>query len=70
MNRAIGLALLAVGIVLLVLGINASESLGSDISRFFSGTPTDESIWMLLGGAACIVVGLFGTLAGRRASTR
>jgi hypothetical protein len=58
MNKAIGLALLAVGIALIVWGINASESFGSEVSRFFTGKPTDESIWLLLGGVAATVFGL------------
>ena len=69
MNRAIGIALLVVGVVLLVLGIQATDSLGSDISRFFSGTPTDKSIWLLIGASACIVVGLITAVAGRRSKT-
>jgi TRAP-type C4-dicarboxylate transport system permease large subunit len=57
--RAIGLALLAVGAILLVFGINSSDSLGSQISEFFSGSPTDKTIWLLIGGVAALVVGLF-----------
>ncbi len=57
MNRAIGLAVLAAGIVLLVIGINASNSFGSDVSRFFTGSPTDKSVWLMLGGVAATVVG-------------
>ena len=64
--RAIGLALLAVGAILLVLGINSSDSLGSEISEFFSGSPTDKSIWLLIGGVAALVVGLFMSFASRR----
>lgn len=58
MNKAIGFALLAVGVVLIALGINASESFGSEVSRFFTGSPTDKSIWMLIGGVAAAVMGL------------
>lgn len=57
MNKAIGLALLVVGIVLIVFGINASDSFGSDVSRFFNGTPTDKSMWLLLGGIAATICG-------------
>ena len=57
-NKAIGIALLAVGIILLVLGINASESVGSEVKEFFTGTPTDKSVWMILGGVLLGVVGL------------
>ncbi|HEX3798096.1 MAG TPA: DUF3185 family protein [Verrucomicrobiae bacterium] len=57
MTRPIGIALLVLGIILLAFGINASNSVGSDFSRFFTGSPTDKSIWMLLGGVASLIVG-------------
>jgi hypothetical protein len=67
MNKGIALALLAVGIALIVFGINASDSFGSEVSRFFTGTPTDKSMWLLLGGIASVVVGtIFGLNPSRR----
>ena len=57
MNRILGLALFVVGIVLLLMGVSASESVGSDISRFFTGHPTDKAIWLMLGGVLSILVG-------------
>ena len=60
-NKLVFLALLAGGIVLLIFGINASNSVGSDVSRFFTGSPTDKAVWMIIGGAVAIVVGLVGT---------
>ncbi len=62
MNRAIGISLLAIGIVLIVLGINATNSFGSDVTRFFTGTPTDKSIWLLVGGIASTIVGALVSL--------
>lgn len=62
MQRVIGIALVAVGIVLLVMGVMAADSLASDISRFFTGTPTDRSVWLLIGGVASLIVG--GLLSG------
>jgi hypothetical protein len=62
MNRIIPLALLAGGIVLMILGINATNSFASDLSRFFTGSPTDKAVWMLLGGIVATVVGLVLTL--------
>ena len=59
MNRPLGIALLIAGLVLIIFGISASESFGSDISRFFTGTPTDKSVWMLIGGIVLAVVGFF-----------
>jgi hypothetical protein len=67
MNKALGIALLAVGAVLIGFGINASQSFGSEVSRFFSGTPTDKSMWLLLGGIVAAIVGLFLALGRSRA---
>ena len=53
MNETLSLALLAGGIVLLIIGINATNSFGS---------PTDKSIWLIIGGVAATAVGLTMTL--------
>jgi hypothetical protein len=57
MNKAIGLALIVVGIVLAVYGINASDSASSGISRVFTGAPTNKTLWLLLGGIGSAIVG-------------
>jgi hypothetical protein len=57
-KKPIGLAMLVVGVILLVWGFNASESVGSEISRFFSGNPTDRTMWLLVGGAGGVAAGL------------
>jgi hypothetical protein len=67
MNKIVSLALLAGGIVLIVIGINATNSFSSDVSRFFTGSPTDKAVWMLIGGIVAAVVGLAGTLRGSKA---
>ena len=66
MNKAIGIALLVGGIVLIVLGITAMDSFSSDVSRFFTGSPTDKSVWMLIGGAVAAVTGLALSCRGTR----
>jgi uncharacterized membrane protein YidH (DUF202 family) len=58
MNKIISLALIAGGIVLIVVGVNATNSFSSDVSRFFTGSPTDKAVWMLIGGIVSAVVGL------------
>jgi hypothetical protein len=58
MNTVAGLGLLAVGIALLITGFNESHSFASDVSRTFTGNPTDRSLWLIIGGAVAIVVGL------------
>jgi hypothetical protein len=58
MNKAFSLVLLVGGIVLMIIGINATNSFSSDVSKFFTGSPTDKAVWMLIGGLAAAVVGL------------
>jgi hypothetical protein len=58
MNRAVAIGLVVCGIVLLVLGIQASNSLSSDISRFLTGSPTDKAIWMLVPGFFALATGV------------
>jgi len=67
MNKIISLALLVGGIVLIVIGVNAMNSFSSDVSRFFTGSPTDKAVWMLIGGILAALVGLTGTLRGSKA---
>jgi hypothetical protein len=68
MNNVVGLAIIALGVVLLIFGFNASQSFSSDVSRFFTGNPTDRSLWLIIGGAVAVIVGLVLALrAGRRA---
>jgi len=61
MNKALGIALLAVGVALVIFGINASDSFSSDVSRFFTGHPTDKSMWLLAGGIGSAALGFFLT---------
>jgi len=66
MDKTISLAILAGGILLLIFGVNASNSVSSDISRVFTDAPTDKAIWMLVGGIVVSVIGLAGLLRGSR----
>jgi hypothetical protein len=68
MTRLLSLGLLAGGVVLIIYGINASDSFNSSFSRFFTGSPTDKTIWLLIGGVAAAVVGLVGVLRGAKSS--
>lgn len=68
MNKIISLALLAGGVVLMIIGINAMNSFSSDVSRFFTGSPTDKAVWMLIGGIVAVVIGLVGTLRGSKSA--
>ena len=66
MNKAIYLALLAGGIVLIIIGVNATNSFSSDVSRFFTGSPTDKAVWTLIGGIVAASIGLFGVTRSSR----
>ena len=62
MNKTFSLALLVGGVVLMIVGINATNSFSSDVSQFFTGSPTDKAIWMLIGGIVATVAGLTMTM--------
>jgi len=66
MNKSISVALLVVGVVLTVWGISASDSVGSGFSRFFTGAPTDKTVWLLVSGILVGIVGLIGVVRGVR----
>jgi hypothetical protein len=70
MIKGISIAVLAGGIILLILGINAYNSSSSDISRFFTGSATDKSVWLLVGGAVASALGLVGLLRGTKTATK
>ena len=62
MNKIVSLALLVGGVVLIIFGIQATDSFSSDVSRFFTGSPTNKAVWMLIGGIVATIVGLTMTL--------
>lgn len=64
MNKILSIALLVGGLVLITIGMNASNSVGSGFSRIFTGSPTDKTIWLLIGGVAAAAIGAGGLLSG------
>jgi hypothetical protein len=66
MNKIASLALLGLGIALIIFGVSASNSIGSDFSRLFTGSPTDKSIWLLVGGVVAAVIGAGGLMRGTK----
>jgi drug/metabolite transporter (DMT)-like permease len=67
MARVVGIALVVVGIVLLIWGVQSADSLSSQFSEFFTGTPTDRSMWLIIAGVAAIALGGgAAALGGRR----
>ena len=68
MNKTVSIAMLGAGILLTIFGIGATKSFSSDLSRFFTGAPTDKAIWMLVGGVVVAVIGLVGLWRGAKKS--
>ena len=66
MNKLISLALLIGGIILIIYGLSAADSVGSSFSRLFTGAPTDKTIWLLLGGIVAAALGAGGVARGSR----
>lgn len=60
MNILISIAILIFGVVLIVMGVRAIDSFSSDVSRFFTGAPTDKAVWMLIGGSVLSIIGVSG----------
>jgi multisubunit Na+/H+ antiporter MnhB subunit len=66
--NTIGLIIFALGVVLLILGFNESQSFSSDVSRVFTGNATDRSMWLIAGGAVAVIVGMVLALRGMKRS--
>jgi hypothetical protein len=61
-QRIAGVALLAVGITLFVIGMNSSNSIADRLSDTFTGRFTQATTWYIVGGIGAAVLGL-GMLA-------
>jgi uncharacterized membrane protein len=66
MPKIASVALLIVGLILLVYGLDASNSVSSSVSQAVSGSPTNKTIWLIALGVIGIVSGGIGVF--RRAS--
>ena len=60
MVKAISLALIVGGVVLLYFGGQSFHSLANDMSRMFTGAPTNRTILLIAGGIVATVAGLIG----------
>ena len=61
-TRIIGVVLLVIGIVLIIIGVTASRSLADNVSNFFTGHFTQNTMWYIFGGIAVAVLGLLLTI--------
>lgn len=65
MTKALYIALLVAGVVLLVFGFNAQNSLVSSTKEAVTGTPTDKSMALIISGLIAIIIGGLGTMFHR-----
>lgn len=66
-NKVLALVLLVVGLILLFLAYQSSQSLGDQVSEAVTGRFTDSTIWFLILGAASAVAGVGMLMFGRSA---
>lgn len=59
MHKQIGIVLLVIGIGLLIWGFNMSGSFSSRMSRVFTGSPTDKTVTVIIGGGICTALGIY-----------
>ena len=57
-KKHIGIVLIIIGVTLAAWGYNTYNSVGSQISRTFSGNVPIEAWAGMVGGAICIVIGI------------
>ena len=58
MHKIIGVILLVVGVFLLVRGYDLAQSVNSQFTNLFTGSPKDKAMYFYVGGAVCCAVGL------------
>ena len=66
MKQFIGIAFLVVGIILLCLAYDSYHSAASGVSRVMTGTSTDKTLWLTVGGVLGTVIGAGGLLTGSK----
>jgi hypothetical protein len=66
MKNQLGIVLLIIGIGLLVWGFNLSGSFSSNLSRTFTGSPTDKTIIVFIAGGICAALGLYQLMINKR----
>jgi hypothetical protein len=66
-SRILGAVLLVIGVALLIVGINASDSVADQVSETFTGRFTKTTTWYIIGGIGCGIAGVLMLMFGTRA---
>lgn len=62
MKKAISAGLFIAGLLLLYFGYQEYQSFSSEVEEFFTGSPSNRAVWLLVVGAAASIAGLVGLL--------
>lgn len=65
-NRILALVMMAVGLILLLIAYQSSQSMGDQVTEALTGRFTDSTIWLLIIGAASAVAGIGMLVSGRQ----
>ncbi len=57
-QRILGIALLAAAVILVIVGLNASQSFVDQLSNAFTGRPTNDTMWFFIAAGIAGVLGL------------
>lgn len=68
-QRIAGIVLLVLGVVLLIFGINSSNSVVDQVSEGVTGRFTDTTMWYIVGGIVLGLTGLALSVMGKRSLT-
>jgi uncharacterized membrane protein len=63
-QRIAGVVLLMIGVILLFVGMNASNSIADQISNTFTGRFTERTTWYIVGGIVSALLGLLLVFVG------
>jgi hypothetical protein len=58
MRFLLGATIAVLGVVLVMHGLDAYDSVASGVSRLFTGAPTDKTYWLIGGGLLAFLVGM------------
>lgn len=58
-RKLLSLVLISLGVLLLIWGIQASDSFSSQVSEVFTGTSSDKAMSLMIAGIVSLVVGSY-----------